>query len=122
MPHEIRIVEEGSLMLVTVSRELEGGSRETVNRLRDLCRREIGPGVSLVVDFSGINICPSMVWGNLIVQAKRMREDDGAVAICGLRPTVAKAVQIIGMGKYVEICKDSDEAVLRLRGEGGSDG
>ncbi len=117
MPHEIETINKG-LAVVLVSRELESGSRETVNRLRDLCREQVEKDMDLVMDFSNVNICPSLVWGNLLVLAKRSRGIGRRIALCSLRPTLEKAVRIIKMEKYLEVFSGKDEAVKALSKEG----
>ncbi len=122
MPHEIETINNG-LALVLVSRELESGNRETVNRLRGLCREQVEKkDMDLLIDFSNVNICPSLVWGNLLVLAKRSKEIGRRIALCCLRPTLDKAARIIGMAKYVEVYADKDEAVKALSREGSTDG
>ncbi|MBW2091439.1 MAG: HEAT repeat domain-containing protein [Deltaproteobacteria bacterium] len=114
MAHKAKIIDD-DLAVITVSRELENSDRDTVNRLRDLCREQIDESRNLIIDFSGVNICPSMVWGNLIVLAKRARESGCRITLCCLRPTLEKSVRIIGMGKYVDVCSNVGEAEKTLR-------
>ncbi len=100
MAHQLTELNEKN-DLITVSRELESGNRESVNRLRDLCKKQIALGKNIILDFENVDICPSIVWGNLIVVAKVAKENDLKVVICNLQPTVYKAAKIIGMTKYV---------------------
>ena len=116
MPHETEILNKG-LAVVKVSRELESGMRDTVNRLRDVCRKQIENGMDLIVDFDNVNICPSLVWGNLLVLAKRSRENERKIVLCCLRPTLQKSVRIIGLNKYMKVFLNRDEAVKALNGE-----
>lgn len=120
MPHEIDTINKGFAVLI-VSRELESGSRETVNRLRDLCREQVEKDMDLIIDFSNVNICPSLVWGNLLVLAKRSRGNGHRIALCCLRPTLEKMARIIGMAKYVEVFSGKDEAVKALSQEQSDD-
>ena len=114
MPHETVIIYD-DLAVVMVSRELESGNRETVNRLRDLCRKQVDKNTNLIIDFSNVNVCPSLVWGNLLVLAKRATKNGQKIALCCLRPTVEKAVQIIGLAKYMDIFSERNEAVKAMQ-------
>ncbi|WP_457574501.1 STAS domain-containing protein [Desulfolithobacter sp.] len=115
MAHETVRINQ-NLTVVFVSRELESGTRETVNRLRDLCRREIDQGHDVIIDFASTNICPSIVWGNIIVQAKKAATSGRQIAICCLRPTLDKSVRIIGMTKYVHVYPSRNDALEAMTG------
>ena len=116
MPHEAEVINE-KLAVVKVSRELESGRRESVNRLRDLCREQVEKNMNLIIDFGNVNICPSLVWGNLLVLAKRCRGTGCKIALCSLRPTLDKAIRIIGITRYMEIFPSKDEALNALKQE-----
>ncbi len=109
MIHRIETI-GGKLAIIRVGRELESGSREAVNALRNLTQEQITVERHLILDFAKINVCPSVVWGNLIVHSKRAREKGLRVLICCLRPTLEKSVRIIKMNKYVTVCGGVDEA------------
>ena len=116
MPHQKHIINE-KLVVIGVSRELESGERQAVNRLRDICREEVEKGHNLIIDFSNVNICPSMVWGNMIVLAKQNSIKGTKIAVVGLRSTLNKTVKIIGMEKYVDIFENIEKAKNKLGGE-----
>jgi len=117
MSHKIELIDD-SLAVVKVSRDMETGRREVLNQLRDICRELINEKQrNLIVDFKELNICPSLVWGNLLVLSKQARESQYKIGLCSLRPTLAKSVKIIGLSKYMNIYSEKSEAVKALRKE-----
>jgi len=101
--------------LIKVGRELSSGRRNAVSELRDLCSEVEDQGIiNMVLDFSKVKLCPSVVFGNIIVLAKRLREKDGRVSIACPSPNVAKAARIIGLTNTVEMYDTVEEAVKDL--------
>ncbi|MBW1722616.1 MAG: STAS domain-containing protein [Deltaproteobacteria bacterium] len=108
-----------SLALVKVGRELSSGRRSAVNELRDLCCSLEKQGINkFVLEFSNVRLCPSVVFGNLIVLAKRLRERKGGVAIAAPSPQVSKAARITGLEKCVPSFDSVDEAIRVMEKKG----
>jgi len=117
MQHEIELVDD-DLAVIKVSRDLETGRRELVNQLRDSCRELINEkSRNLIVDFEEVNICPSLVWGNLLVLSKQAKENQHKICLCSLRPVLEKSVKVIGLNDYLQVYPDKSEAGKALREE-----
>jgi anti-anti-sigma factor len=114
--HDWKKVTE-SLAVVTPAGDLAGGGRETVNALRDLCKTLEDEGVrDMVLNLGAVSVCPSIVLGNLIVLAKRLREKNGHVALVEMRPHVAKSVRITGVERSVLVYEKAEDALRDLNG------
>ena len=119
MAHEYAKIGD-STAVVTVGRELSGGGRNTVNELRDLCRRLAEEGRNrIILDFSRVRLCPSMAFGNIIILDKRLKEKDGGVAIAAPSSHVAKAARITGLTRSISSFDSVDEAVKGMERTGG---
>ncbi len=114
MPHEPRSVSD-SLAVVEVASELGNGRREIVNELRDLCKELADKDVkNIILDFSQVSMCPSMVFGNIVVLAKRLKESQGRVALAAAKPHLAKTIRITGLTKSVDVFDSTEEAIAEL--------
>ncbi|MBW1698295.1 MAG: STAS domain-containing protein [Deltaproteobacteria bacterium] len=119
MSHEYQIIDD-STALVTAGRELSGGKSTIINELRDLCRRLSEEGKNRIIfDFSRVKLCPSMVFGNIIVLNKRLKEKDGGVAIAAPSSHTAKAARITGLTKGISIFDSVEEAIKAIKKTGG---
>jgi len=104
--------------LIKVGRELSSGRRSAISELKELCgRAEDGGVVNMILDFSEVRVCPSIVLGSIIVLAKRLGEKEGRVRIACPSPHVARAAQITGLTKAVEICGSVEDAVKDIEKE-----
>ncbi|MBW1730168.1 MAG: STAS domain-containing protein [Deltaproteobacteria bacterium] len=119
MPHTCEKV-DNSTALVNVGRELASGRLNTVNELRELCHMLEDEGIAnMILDFSNVKLCPSVVLGNIIVLAKRLKEKNGKVIIASPSPHVEKAARIVGITKTIKILQTLDEALKEIKGPGG---
>jgi len=117
MAHEYAKIDD-STAVVTVGRELSSGGRNTVNELRDLCRRLAEEGKKrIILDFSDVKVCPSVVLGNIIVLDKRLKENGGGVALAAPAAHVAKAARIVGLNRTIPSFDSVDDAVKSTQKE-----
>jgi len=115
MAHSYEKIGKGT-GLIKVGRELSSGRRNAVNELRDICIEVEKQGVvDMVLDFSKVKVCPSVVFGNIIVLAKRLKEKGGRVTIASPSTHVAKAAKITGLTNIVAIADNVEEAMKELK-------
>lgn len=115
MAHEFEKL-SGSAAVVRIGQELSLGKRETVNELRDLCKALEEQGLrDIVLDFAQVTVCPSVVFGNILVLARRLGERQGGVGLVNLCPLVAKSVQITGLTRSVRLYASMAEAAADLK-------
>jgi len=111
MPHSVRKYND-KIAIVEVGAELNRGGREVANELRDACNRMEEEGCTmLVMDFTNIKLCPSIVFGNLLVLAKRLALKSGRVFVANPSESVEKAARITGLTSTVTLSKDLETAL-----------
>ena len=105
------------IAVIKAAAELNRGGREVANELRDTCNKLEEEGFTqLVLDFELIKLCPSIVFGNLLVLAKRMAQKQGRVLIANPSETVEKAARITGLTTAITMCKDVPTAIAEVGG------
>lgn len=115
MAHEYEKLTEAAAV-VRIGQDLSMGKRETVNELRDLCKLLEEQGLrDIILDFAHVTVCPSVVFGNILVLAKRLGEKQGFVGLVNLCPLVAKSVQITGLTRSVRLFSSIAEASAMLK-------
>lgn len=103
MAHKSKKIND-DVAVVYVGKELSDGRRVAINELRDLCKSLADEGFKhLILDFSRVKHCLSIVYGNIIVLAKRLQEVGGSVAITSASPHIEKALRITGLSKNIFI-------------------
>ncbi|HHL73011.1 MAG TPA: anti-sigma factor antagonist [Bacteroidetes bacterium] len=108
-----------TVTLINVSPEISTGKRIVINKLRDLCKEEVANGARhIILDFSKVRQCPSIVYGNLVVLAKKLQTVQGTVAIAGAFPHIEKAIKITGLSKSIHLYIDVEMAKKILLREG----
>ncbi len=107
-----------TVTLIHVSPELSTGKRIVVNKLRDLCKEQVADGTRhIILDFSKVKQCPSIVYGNLVVLAKKLQSVNGTVAIAAAFPHIEKAINITGLSKSIHLYIDVEMAKKILLAE-----
>lgn len=115
MSHTFEVIDKKTAV-VRVAPEISTGKMDTVNGLRDLCRElEMKGVVHLVMDFSDVQHCPSVVFGNILVGQKRLAAAGGGILLTGFSPYVAKTARIIGMNRDVNSFENVESALDSLK-------
>ena len=68
----------------------------------------------LVVDFENVTHMSSGALGMLITLHKRIREKDGQLRLCNIRPSIYEVFAITRLNEVFNICKTREEAVGEL--------
>ena len=103
--------------IVMVDPALSRGDRDELETLKQLCADLQTEGyVHIVLDMAEVEHAPSLVLGTIIVLQKRIKTQDGELAI--LRPTerLKRIFEITKMNKIIRIYTDEEEAVKALVG------
>ena len=103
MPHSFEKPSE-QLAIIRVGIEITEGNRVAVNELRDLCKTLASGGAKhIVLDFSLVHRCPSIVFGNVLVLAKNQAEAGGKIVLAAASEQVAKIARITGLTHTVTL-------------------
>ncbi|MFE9557683.1 STAS domain-containing protein [Streptomyces sp. NPDC006703] len=95
---EVRTVAlTGSLGLTTVP-----AARERLLRACD------GPGISLLLDLSGVTSCDTLGLGLLVAMARRARSFGSGLRLVAPSPAVARALEDSGLIRLFCVCPDID--------------
>ncbi|MBN1795350.1 MAG: STAS domain-containing protein [Sedimentisphaerales bacterium] len=68
----------------------------------------------IVLDFSRVKFMSSAVLGLLIKISRRVYEQDGNLALCGISPKIYEIFKITRLTKIFDIYKDVDSAIEEL--------
>jgi len=102
--------------VVRIAPEISTGKLDTVNELRDLCRELENQGMlHIVMDFSKVQHCPSVVFGNILVGEKRLLAKQGGFCLACFTPYVAKTARIIGVDQDVATFETVEQALQALK-------
>ena len=69
---------------------------------------------TIVVDFSSVGHMSSSALGMLITLHKRIREKDGQLRLCGVRPSIYEVFVITRLNEIFRICSTRQEAMEGL--------
>lgn len=101
--------------VVTLDPALAQGDKDELGALKQLCTDLQDEGCAhIVLDMAEVEHAPSLVLGSIIVLQKRIRSQDGELAI--VRPTerLKRILEITKMNKIIHIYTTEDEAVEAL--------
>jgi anti-anti-sigma factor len=100
------------LAVIDIGEELSHGRRESANELRDLCKSLEDEGtLTFVLDFKKVKLCPSIVFGNLLVLGKHISEKGGRIYLANPSEHVEKAAKITGLTTTITLVHSVDEAL-----------
>ena len=102
-----------SAILAPVGR-LDSVSAATLRAI--LLKLEAAGERRLVVDLAGVDYISSAGLGVLFSLAKRMRQIDGALAICALSDQVRRVFELAGYVSHFTVTATRDEAVALVSG------
>ncbi len=71
-------------------------------------------GINMILDFSNVKFLSSAVLGMLIRLSKRIYENEGQLALCGINPKIYEIFKITRLNKVFDIYKNIDAAIDRL--------
>ena len=85
----------------------------TVGGFRDAIA-QILPKQHVIFDLSGVPFLDSAGLGALIGAVRRIRETGGEAAVCGPRPSVNRALEIVGLHRIVGVASSVADAIELL--------
>jgi anti-anti-sigma factor len=114
MPFAVRAEKEGDLLILALSGELDSKTAPELDR-------EIGKalgksGRALLFDLTDLDFVASAGLRIFIMVGKRLSSDGGAIALCGLNPSVREVFEISGFVKLFPILPDRRAALAKLSG------
>ncbi|MGA2265037.1 MAG: STAS domain-containing protein [Phycisphaerae bacterium] len=68
----------------------------------------------LVLDFSAVGHMSSSALGMLITLNKRLREKNGQLRLCGIRPSIYEVFAMTRLNEILQICPTKEEAIASL--------
>lgn len=72
------------------------------------------PGCRVVMDFASLEYISSAGLRVILMAAKRAKQGDGRLLLCGLLPHVREVFELSGFLKIIEVVADRDAAIARL--------
>ena len=103
--------------VVDMPSELSDARREDLETLREFCRKVQDNGnKDLVFNMEELNSAPSMVLGTLIVIQKRLKNQEGRMAMSKVSNTLRKVFTITGIDRIIDTYEEEDAAVDSFRG------
>lgn len=75
------------------------------------------PDCRIAISMASLDFIDSTGLGALVGLIRRVRENDGQVAICSPPPTILRTLQLASINKLVPITQTIGSAMLSLRGE-----
>jgi anti-anti-sigma factor len=72
-------------------------------------------GARVLVDFSGLEYVSSAGLRVVLMGAKKARQTQGKMALCGLRPDVREVFEVSGFLKIIDVVADREAGRERLK-------
>ena len=114
MPFAVRAEKEGDLVILALSGQLDS---KTAPELEREVGKALGKtGKALLFDFSELEFVASAGLRIVIMVGKRLAADGGAIALCGLNPSVREVFEISGFAKLFPILADRRAGLAKLSG------
>ena len=103
---------KGNAAIVTIDDELDARNAQ---QAREFFKDLIAKGsTSLVVDLSPLTFIDSSGLGALVTAHKLVRQENGAVRLCGLTPTVRSIFEITRLTRAFDIVDTVDDALAKF--------
>ena len=116
MPHNVS-EQADNFVVLSIGEELNQRRRETANEIRDMCKALEAEGVvHFILDFKEIKLCPSIVFGNLLVLGKQLNAKGGKVFLANPSSHIEKVARITGLNNAVTMVHTVEESKEILRG------
>jgi anti-sigma B factor antagonist len=74
---------------------------------------QIGPG-SLLLNFSAVERLSSNLIGKLIGVRRKVQEDGGQIALCGLNPELSRLFTLMNLNQLMPMYSDEQQALQSL--------
>jgi len=114
MAFAVRTEKEGELIVLALSGQLDS---KTAPELEREVGKALGKtGRALLFDLTGLEFVASAGLRIVIMVGKRLASDGGAIALCGLNPSVREVFEISGFAKLFPILPDRRAALAKLSG------
>src|SRR5580704_11373662 len=102
----------GGVPTIYLQGELDSYSAPRVRNILETLTENQHPTV--LIDMTGLEYIDSAGLGVLVAALKEVNDHDGALAIMGLTPAVARVFRVTGLDNLFMVCTDADEAHTRL--------
>jgi len=73
-------------------------------------------GLDVVLDLSGVTFLDSTALGAILLAARRLREDNGALALVASEASTKKLLEVVGVDRVVPVFDTSERALEHLVG------
>ena len=114
MAFAVRTEKEGELIVLALSGQLDS---KTAPELEREVGKALGKtGRAVLFDFTDLEFVASAGLRIVIMVGKRLAADGGAIALCGLNPSVREVFEIAGFAKLFPILPDRRAALAKLAG------
>jgi len=109
---EFQTREVEGITVVDLPQELADARREDLEKLREFCHEMQENGQrDFVFNMNKLTSAPSMVLGTLIVIQKRIKGQEGRMAMSEISETLKKIFAITGIDRIIDTYDDEVEAV-----------
>ena len=71
--------------------------------------------IKLVLNFENVEFLSSAALGKLITLNKKVKNENGALRLCGIRPQILEVFRITKLNKLFQIYDTEEQALARLR-------
>ena len=106
---EVNINKEQGVLVFTVTGRMDAVSAPELDTHVD---EQIADGeISFVVDLSGLEYISSAGLRSMLTMAKKLKEKDGALKLCGLKGVVREVFDVSGFSTIFTICDSLGDAV-----------
>jgi len=117
MENKLRFIAEprGDVCVVTFTdRKIldESNIQEIGQQLTDLIEKQYK--VKMLLNFENVEYLSSAALGKLITINKRIREENGKLKLCCIRPQIYEVFKITKLNKLFDIYDDEERALMRF--------
>jgi len=114
---KLRFIAEprGDVCIVTfIDRKIldEANIQEIGQQLIDLINKEYK--IKMLLNFENVEYLSSAALGKLITINKRIREENGKLKLCCIRPQIYEVFKITKLNKLFDIYDDEERAIMRF--------
>jgi len=74
-------------------------------------KRIVGGEIRLIVDFADVSYISSAGLRSILSTAKRLKQNQGTIAVCGLQGMVEEVFTVSGFSAYLPVFTSVDEAL-----------
>jgi anti-sigma B factor antagonist len=102
----------GGVPTIYLQGELDSYSAPRVRNILETLTESRQPAI--LVDMTGLEYIDSAGLGVLVAALKDINDHDGALALIGLTPAVARVFRVTGLDNLFTVCGDAVEAHTKL--------